>query len=289
MSEPEDLNPAAVEDADPGGDLPTPESGADPDAGDVEVVTTPGGEQLVPLSALRAVRGQLKELRPQAQRVADLEREIAESRPYVEFLRNNPQVLHPAPAPAPSPLPSAEDTHADTYARRFDLYTAEGKPDLVRAKAILDDTRSLARQEAEKVLQPVQERTDMAQAAANLQWLTGLTDATGQKVNPQIVDEVIRSVTGGMPKAQALRVLADAKVMGVIADTVFGRQSRTQAKPAAVAAPGSIPLVSEPSGGGTVTMTDSERRHAKAIGRSEKDWQAASARFKPGQSNALED
>lgn len=272
---------------------PVGEPEADAEPGDVEVVTTPGGEQLVPLSALKAVRGQLKDLKPQAQRAAELEREVAESRPYVEFLRNHPQLLQPSPvvvAPAtPASQPTADDTHAEQYARRFDLYTADGMPDVRRAKAILEDQRTLAREEAEKVLQPVQERNDMQQAAANLQWLAGLSDATGQQINPQIMDEVIRSVTQGMPKAQALRVLADGKVMGVIADTVFGRQGRATARPPVVSPTQTPPLVSEPAGGSGVTMTDSERRMAKAVGRSEKDWIAANTRFKPGQSNSLED
>lgn len=252
-----------------------------------EAVELKPGEKYVPLSALMAVRNENKALKPQAAKAAELESQLNELRPYADFVKANPQLLQPRQEPAPPPDPT-KDPAIEQYARRFDLYTADGKPDVERAKAIIDDNRAVAREEANKLLEPVRNETLAQRAVANVTWMTQQKDAAGNPLAQEHIDAVVRSITGQMTKAQALKVLADPAVVQVTTDTAWGRQARS-ARPVAQKPPGE-PLHVETAGGGQgVPITDASRRLAKSAGISDKDFEASAKKFQPGKYNRLED
>lgn len=250
-------------------------------------VAEPEQVQGDPIAAIVALRRELQELRPLAKKAGELKAELDASRPFVEFVKANPQLLQPHVQQAP-PEPSKADPAVEQYARRFDLYTADGKPDIERAQAIIEENRAMAREEARKVMEPVETQTLEQRAIANLQWMENLTDANGQKLERGAIEAVVGQIMASMPRAQALKTLASPDVVQVLADTALGRQARTKKAP--VAPPANPPLHIETAGGGSgPVITDSSRRLARAAGISEKQFEASAKNFKPGQYNSFDE
>ena len=117
-----------------------------------EAVEVAPGVKMVPLGALQAVREELKQAKPLAQRAAQLEQQVAQFAPYVQFLQAHPQLLTPQqPAQAAATPPAPQDDPALVeLAKTLDLYTADAKPDTTRAAKIRDLTRAEAKREAQQ-------------------------------------------------------------------------------------------------------------------------------------------
>jgi hypothetical protein len=278
--------PAPEEETPPVEEVPTAVVASTEDPQEPDAVELKPGEPYVPVSALKALREQIKALKPQAERAGQLEQQLNQDKPYADFLRNNPHLLK-APAPAAPAVP-AEDTVAAQYAQKFDLYTADGKPDVVRARAIMDDNRQMAREEAQTLIQPMQERTDMQAASANLQRVQTAKDANGQALEQQYIDAAIAPIIQQMSRPQALKVLADPQVAELIKFTALGYQAASK-KSGAPVTPQNVPLHVEAAGGGSqYAITDAERKLAKQVGRTEKDWTDGAKRYKPNSYNVLE-
>lgn len=256
-----------------------------------EAVEVRPGERMVPVGVIKALREELK-ARPKAEDLATLKQQLDEARPYAEFLRNNPHLLQPQqPAQPQQPTQTApqEDQALVELARTLELYDAQtGKPDVGRAAKIRDLTRSEAQQIAQQTIAPVQERTHEQQAANNLQQIvyTAKT-ADGAPLKQEYLMQAVRSITGALPKGEAMRVLADPTVAEVIKLTALGLQSiNDKSAPQAPAAP---PLhIESPGGGNEVVLSDGSRRLARMTGRSEADWQKSASRYVPGRANSLE-
>jgi hypothetical protein len=139
---PPDPTPAPPEpqaQADGAGDSATPEP--EPSAPDVEV----DGQKMVPLAALQAERENVRSLRERAARADQLETEWRNAQPYVQFLRDNPDLLKPRTAPVPAAAPSPEaDPELVNLARTLDLYTPEGQPDAKRSAALASRRKRLS-------------------------------------------------------------------------------------------------------------------------------------------------
>lgn len=237
--------------------------------------------------ALTSARGQLRELKPLAQKAHQLEQQVNEFRPYVEFLRNNQQLLQPQQASAA--LSPQDDPALVDYARTLDLYTQDGKPDTSRAAKLREMTRTEAQAIAQQAIAPVQEATHEQRAAQNLQWIVGQKDADGRQLEEQYIAQTVGAIYQGMAPADAKRVLADPKVAQLIAYTALGLQAAAKPVGQRPQAPTQPPLHVETAGGGhEVALSDSSKRFAKMTGRTEKDWQESAKRFKPNQSNPLE-
>lgn len=254
-----------------------------------EAVEVQPGVQVVPVGVVKALREELKALKPQAQRAAELERESAENRAIVEFIKANPQILQGQPQAQPQPQapPNPQDDPALVeYAKTLDLYTLDGRPDTTRAAKLRDMTRQEAAAIAQQAVAPMQEATQAQQAAQNLTWMTGLKDANGQKLEEQFVIETVRTVYGNLPKAEAIKVLADPNVAQVLAYTALGRQAASKPYQPPVPAPQAAPLHVESAGGGTALNVSED--HVRRLGVSAKQYQETGKRFQYGKANPLE-
>ena len=284
-----DLAPAPAE---PVAEIPPEPQAAAPDP-DVQVEDDPDVHEAAArdlkvaglLGAVKALRGELKQLKPQAQRVSELERESAENRAIVEFLKANPHLMQPQQPQAPA-APPGDDPALVEYARTLDLYTQDGRPDVTRAAKLRDMTRAETQTAVQQAMAPMQEATHAQAAAQNLQWMTSLKDANGRGLEEQYIIETVRTVYGNLPKADAVKVLADPKVAEVLAYTALGRQAASKPSQAAPAAP-AAPVLHVESAGGNVPFHVSED-HTKRLGGGHKQYVESAKRYVPGKSNVLE-
>src|SRR5688572_6928606 len=180
-------DPAVVPQADAEDDVP-------------EAVEVRPGEKMVPLSAVIALRRELKDLKPLAGKATQLEQTVNEMRPYVDFLRTNQHLMQPqAPAPV-APTPPAEDPALVELARTLELYDPKtGLPDVARAGKIRDMTQATASAQAQQIVErhvaPLQATTNEQRAGANLQHvLTSYKDANGRAIDQQFVAEAVGAI-----------------------------------------------------------------------------------------------
>lgn len=271
---------AAVDPAQPPPDEPDPSEGLSEVAEQVSALK----------AALTQARGQLRDLKPLAQRTQQVEAELNSIKPYAEFVKNNPHLLQPQAPPAPvAPPDPSTDPQLVSYAKRFDLYTGDGKPDVERAKAILDDNRKIAREEAQALVAPLEQQTYEQKAAANLTQVMAFKDGDGNVLQPVYIEEAVKSLAQGTDKAQLVKMLADPRVAKVIGVTALGLQAMATKKPAAVAQPGEALHVETAGGRGPdYTMGDADKRVAKIARVSEKDWTAMNKNFNPNGPNSFE-
>lgn len=246
------------------------------DADEPEAVELKPGERYVPVSAVKALREQIKELKPKAKKADELDAYLAEKKPYVGFVEANWQALtNPQPQAAPQAQapaqPAVNDKQAEDYARKFDLYTADGKLDLARAQAIIEDNRRMAREEIQQAIEPMQTQTYTQQAEANYSALLQAKDHAGRPLEKAVVDHVIGMITSQLPRAKAAQVLADKNVTDLLLRVA--RDTQMQQKGPGVKAPDTPPLVTERAGGGTaIVLSENERRIARSSGMTEAQY-----------------
>lgn len=230
------------------------------------------------LAETSRVRRQNRELKPQAERAAQLEQELNQTRPYVDFLKNN-QNLMQRPAPAAEPAP--QDPMAATIAAKMDLYTPEGKPDVARGAELAQMLRGMAQQVAQQTIAPMQEHSAQQRSAHNFQVALQTQDAAGRMPSPQALAAVWRTV----PANQS----ADPNVAAVLALTALGLDS-VSTKPAPQA-PAQSPVVTESQGGARprAALSQLEASVAKDRGVSDAKWQDLTKGFQSGRSHQLED
>lgn len=267
--------PVAVVEPDPA-PAPVEEHPAEVDA--VEV----GGQKYVPVSVLRAIREDAKALKERAGRVDALEAEVAQTRPYMQFLQQNPDLLK-RPAPVPQAAPAATvDPKLESLAKSLDLYTADGTLDLVRAttiKSLIDDS---AQQVAQATVQPWQEQN--AQAASTRNYHAMLNTSAPNGVKPD------RNAFNALWSQLPASLTADASVAAMLQLMATGATvMQTKAQPAPPAAP---PLVTESPGGNVskrTALSALEQGVARQRGISDAKMQELSVGFKPGRTNVLEE
>lgn len=262
---------------------PVEPSAQEPAEDDIpDAVELQAGVKYVPIGVVRALREELKTVKPLAQRAQELERESADNRAIVEFIRANPQLMQPPAAPVAAP--QSEDPALIEYARTLDLYTADGKPDTTRAAKLREMTRADAQAIAQQAIAPMQEVTHEQRAATQIQQLVN------GGIAPEFIAEAVRHVLPQqMPKAEALQVMASPHVMNLIKLTATGLQASAKAAapaPAVVAAPDNPPLYREPAGGGTPLQVSED--HTKKLGIKHDDYVKAASRYVAGRANSLE-
>jgi hypothetical protein len=234
------------------------------------------------LSETSRVRQQNRELKGKAAKADELERYVNDSRPYVEFLKANPDLLKPrqqAPAAFGTPAPQV-DPQAEALAKTLDLYTPEGKPDVARATAFNQMIRSQAQQIAQQTIAPIHEQNYQTESARNFQIALTVKDAAGRSPSPASLAQIWKT----MPAHQT----ADPNVASILALTALGLDSVSQ-KPQPQA-PGA-PLVTEGMGGNIrrPALSALEARLAKDRNMKESEWQDNTKGFVPGRAQQLED
>jgi hypothetical protein len=249
-----------------------PEPEAAPDTGEAEAVDV-GGQRMVPLAALHTVREQNRTLRQKAD-------------PYVEFLKNNPDLLKPreAQTPAAAPAPPEADPALVNLAKTLDLYTPEGLPDARRASAIRDMVKTEAQSIAQQTVKPFEEQSIHERAQSKFREALAV-DMNGIKPNPQVLAHIWKTTDP--------RVLATDQGAGAAVLMAMGLSAVSQQPGApAVTPPATTPVVTEPAGGRNMNrpaISEFEQRVMRVRGLDAKRYGEATRGFKPGEVNILED
>jgi len=254
---------------------PSPED-EHPDSVDV------AGKKFVPVAALIGERKQRQAFQEKAARVDELEQFAREAKPYVEFLKANPDLLKSKDSapPAAGAAPPA-DAQAELLAKTLDLYTADGKPDLSRANTMRTLIAQTAEQIAQRTVAPYQERSAQEQSARNFQVALSVKDANGRSPSPHALAQIWRTI----PAAQT----ADPNVASILALTALGLDSVNLKAPPA--APDHAPVVTEglAGTGRRPALSALEKTIAQNRGISEEKWADATKDFTRGRPHILED
>ncbi len=261
-------------------------------------------QSMVPIAALREARSHTKTVKAQAaqlqtenqslrQRAAqadEMASVIKQWEPTIRAIQQRPDLIAQASsAPKVDPvIAGIADQDAAEYARDIQLYDGEGKLDLVTAKRALARqirvAQSAAEQAVNRVVKPMQAESAATKSQNLMQTASQVRDRAGRTVNP----ETLKQFFSVIPP----EIAQDPKVASVLYFAAKGWEAHNGAEgPAPVIAPG--PVLQTESPGGRVasprTLTDLDLRMAHDMGRKPNEYQAISARFKPGAMNVLED
>jgi hypothetical protein len=257
-------------------------------------VVEQNGVKMVPLAALKETRTQLKEqlkakdteigtLKPKAEKYDQVEPQIRAAMPIIEGIQRRPdlvaQLNQPAPAPkvAAGPLSEAE---AVDYAKDFDLYKADGSPDIDRAQRIAKRHADMSARSTQAAITPFVQNEAQRQSAANFANVAAYVDPSGNSVDRTILENVWRNIP--------VEMSAKPEVAGVLYRMALAEQIIQGKAPKPGLAPA---LITESPGGRALaapSITQIDTQIMKAAGISDKQYAETAARFKPGQSNFLE-
>jgi hypothetical protein len=257
---------------------------ADQHAAEVEAVEV-GGQKYVPLAAVLAERNEKKALKDRASKADAYEAELAQMRPYIQFLQANPQLLQPrTPEPVPAHQAPAEDPDALEAAQMMDFYTSDGKPDVARgAKWLALQDRRNQRQTQEAV-RPYAEQSQQERSQVNFMRAAQIADADGRKPS----EAALREVWSNMPA----ELTSDPKVAGLLAMIAFG-MDRVRTKDGPVAPPVPPPAMVTEASGGTPrvrqVMSALESRVAAERNINQTNWMDRTKGFTANRPSVLED
>ena len=262
--------------------VPTPPP-ANPDEDEPEgTIVNPGGEKLVPLSALVAQRQEAARVKAEAATLREQTKEIETIRaawqaaqPAIEQARQQQRQAPPAPV---GPLTDAD---AIEYAKDLDLYKADGTPDTARAQRLAARQEALAEKQAQRYVQPLQQASAQQQSAANLQVVSTWKDAAGATVDPAILKELWATMPAEMT---AQPNIAAVMYRVAIGETVLRGKHKAPTPPPPPA------LHTESLGGAPAAreLTAFERGFIESTQMKTKEYEDITARFKPGERNSLE-
>lgn len=274
MSDELDPTPAPVVDT----PAPVVETPVDPD--EAQAIEVQGGK-MVPLAALKAAREEAKSLRERASQADTLAAELAQARPYQQFVQQNPQLVQPQAPVAP---PSNADPELVELARAMDYYKADGSPDLDRAKKYDGLLTQRATKIAQQMVGPVAH--SHAQTQSNSNWSIV---AQEKLPNGQAIDTTL---LGQMWQHLPVEQTANPAVAAMVRDLTIAAQMRKSPLPNAPPPPNSPPVHTENLGRAPqapVRMSETERAVAAQRGMSDEKYTKLTSGFQPGRMNPLED
>jgi hypothetical protein len=232
----------------------------------------PAGTLAEERKARRAATAKGKELETKLAeatgRVAKLEGDIGQVLPIVNAIRLRPDLLQQALGQTqPSTRQTAggdseiSDAVALEIAQEYELFDAQGQPDLARGRRAAARTRNMVRSMVDESVQPIRRQTVAAKAASNKATM-------GAYVRQGDVSQAAVDAAMGMVPDE---MLADDNVMSVLYYVARGIDATTgkTAKPAKGVEAPSAPLHTEgggrrPAGGGQ--LSDFETAVAKSRG-----------------------
>lgn len=277
---------------------PDPALAAQDDDAEPEGVVEVNGRRVVDVSVLAAERKRVrqatekaireKELTPlqaKAQEADQLRQALADARPYIDLVRQRPELLAP-----PKPTTAEEqvsDEDAAQEARDLELYDSKtGQPDVARAKRIIarrrQDALAAAQQATQAAIGPITSQTAQGASKQVFAQMAMRKDETGQ---PLVDPKVLASLWVQLPP----ELTQHQEVGELILDAAIGKSIRTTGR---VQRPDRPPTVSEPPGGRSgpaYQMDQMARSLAKNAGISDKDFQAGAKSYQAGQTNVLGD
>jgi hypothetical protein len=266
---------------------------AEPDAVEDDVIEIPTGEKLVPLSALTAAREKAKSERAEKNALAEkaaradkLEQQLQAAAPYIEAARAMLEAKQRPPAPAQPEGPTADETaELQEIARDFDFYKGDGSLDLEKAARHQKRVASTAEKIAQQQSAPLVERTLSQDANYMLARAKATTLPNGDKADPDILDHLWKQIAA---QPGGLQTLANQESVVHLWDKAYAATMRRKATQPAPKAPAEQPppaLFIEKAGGKeprTVSLTDGDRRLAKDLGMTEKQYQDEVAKMPAG-------
>lgn len=256
------------------------------------------GRRMVDVSVLAAERRRVRdaterairerEIAPLQQKAQDADRlrdALAQAQPYLDHLRQHPELLQP---PKPTQLEEQiGDDEAAAEARDLELYDSRtGQPDLGRAKRIIarrrQETQTAAHQAAQAAVGPITSQTAQSASRDNF-----VTMATQRDVNNQpLVDpKTLAEMWASLPP----ELTAHREVGELVLNAAIGKSLRAGRR---VARPERDPLVSEAAGGRvgqSYQMDHMAKQIAKHAGISDKQFQESGKGYQPGMTNVLGD
>jgi hypothetical protein len=241
------------------------------------------------IGELSRKRAENKTLRQQAEKAAQLEQELAQSRPYVDFLRNNQHLLQPQQPREEKPAAPEADPDAVEAARLMDFYKPDGQPDVERGARWLALQDKRAGRVAEQRIAPTVQQSLQDKANANYQMLRNFALPNGEKLKSEIVDGIW---TMAAREPNGLQTLANPDSVRALALLAIGAQSLgTPTQPAAPAKP---PVVTEAVVGRgalspAVRLSGVEERTIAQRGMKPEQYAALTKNFQAGRSNVLEE
>lgn len=261
---------------------PPPDAEAAADVAESEAIEIPTGEKLVPLTALKGVRGKLKETQARLtaaeaarEELAATRQQLAETAPLADAFRALQAAQQQAPPPIPQ-APPVDTAGMEELARQLDFYRPDGALDLDRAakfQAIIDKT---ADARAQQQVAPLVQQSARDKAAANIQKaLRTIHPVNGDAVDPQILQARFAQIAA---QPGGIEMLADEQAVKELWLNSYGLYSLTPRQSTRPPAPVvTAPVVSDHSGGAATTATapaldDKDRRVAKEYGLSEAEY-----------------
>lgn len=301
----EDLNPVGL---DMDGDLSDLAATPDPEPAAPEPVQIPDAEP--PADGLVEVQGQKINIGPIV--AAERRRVEAKIRAEYEPLKQQASAVHqlqseiaalkaqmqpPKQEPA---APEVSDTEAETYARRHQLFDAEGKVDIRTSKSILSEqkvneqrlieqSRVQAQAAAREAVTPLENDRQSRAAHDNFLRIAATKDLDGNFVfKDPATHPILLEAWNALPD----HLRAVPEVGDVIVDKALGQIARTVKRGTPAPQIEREPVLAEVAnsrGGQAYTMSGAERKVAEAAKISVKDWEATAKKYVPGTHNSLED
>lgn len=258
------------------------------------VINAPTGEKYVPLGAVQAERGKRKEaekalsakdqeiasLREKAIKYDEAAQYLAQAKPYIEKAKadlqrqNQPQT----PAEQPGPLTSAQ---AEAYAKRFDLFTTDGKPDVARAQEIAKDHEEQMRRVAQQTVAPLMQNEAQRVSTTLYQQYLNRPEVNGFKIDPKYLANTWNTVPPEM-------IAANPQIGEVLFRTALATQIMEGGKP--IQAPPPV-VPTEGVGSGTPreqALSGHSFKFQQASGMKPQDFRDTREKYTPGQPNSLE-
>ena len=279
------ITPDPVEETPP----PIAEAAAPPanpeDAEPEGTIVNPGGEKLVPLSALvnqrreaAAAKAELAALKPKAEKFDQVAQEWQAVQPLIQQVRNG---TYQPPKPVEKPAGPLTEQDAIEYAKDLDLYKADGTPDTARAQRLAARQEALADRKAQQYIAPLQQQSAQQQSAAHFEHVASWKDATGAVVDRGILQDIWSKMPAELT---AQPNVAAVMYRVALAETLLqGKHKAAPVPPPPVQHTESIGAA--PARG---EMSAFERNFTQAVDMKPKEYEAISSRYKPGERNSLE-
>jgi len=276
------LAPAAETPPDPPDATPLVDDSLEPEA-----VAAANGEQYVPLKAVKAERERRKEaenlakqrdaeiaaLKPKAEEFERAKSYLEQARPYIEKARQD--------LARPAQTTPAVDPALEQYAKDFDLYTAEGKPDVTRAQRIMQFHDDRASKLAQQHMAPLVQHEANRTAQSLYQQYVSRPEVNGIKIDGRLLAEAFNMVGPEL-------IAQNPAVAEVLYQNTIARQFLSGQRPMTAPAP-VVPTESLGSNSAPEERLSSvAERMREAASIKTDDYKAIRGRYKAGQSNSLE-
>lgn len=274
-----------------------PQAEADPEPEGVVEIDLPGSPgqkvKMAPVGVLSAERKRVREsteqkiraeYEPIKQKAAQLEADMAAAQPYIQHVQKNWETIQ-KDLQRQQDVPGVSDDEAEKFARRYELFTANGL-DTQRAKQMIADNRKeterIATEAALRAMEPLKQDAATKGARAHFAWAAAQKGPDGE---PLVDPTALAQYWAQLPPELA----ANPQVAELLLDSFVGKNVRSGKRPQRTE---HEPTFSEAPGGRTIappTFGDRERRLAAAAGMTQKQFTDAAANYKPGQSNVIGD